>query len=318
MNTVVFAETNDEGKFRKNAAESVSYAKRIAEMAGGRVTAVSFGASDPGDLSRYGADQITNLSGEAGTRFSPELWAQVLSEVAQGEIYILPHSNDGAAMAPFLALKCDAALVTQAIDYPTAVSPLRVKRQAFSGKGMMEVAVQRERVVLTLVQNSVGQTEWDCQSGVTEKSVHWGSPKVVVKSRALAKGKVDLKEADVVVSAGRGLKGPENWGMIETLAELLNAAVACSKPVSDLGWRPHSEHVGQTGKTIAPNLYIAIGISGAIQHLAGVSGSKNILVINSDPDAPFFQAADYGVVGDLFKVVPQLIAKLKAYRTQNA
>ncbi|MEH0007772.1 MAG: electron transfer flavoprotein subunit alpha/FixB family protein [Flavobacteriales bacterium] len=317
MNTVVFAETNSEGKFRKSAAESVSYAKHIAGMAGGRVVAVTFGASEPGDLSRYGADEIANLTDKELTRFSPEIWAQALSEAAQGEVHILPHSNDGASMAPFLALKRDAALVTGAIAYPSAVSPLRVKRNAFSGKGIMEVAVEGERAVLTVMPNSVGKKESGSQSEITEKSMHLDVPKVTVKSQELTQGKVDVKEANVVVSAGRGLKGPENWGMIEELSELLNGATACSKPVSDMGWRPHSEHVGQTGKTIAPDLYIAIGISGAIQHLAGVNGSKNIVVINSDPDAPFFQAADYGIVGDLFKVVPQLIAELKKYHIQN-
>lgn len=317
MNVVAFAETQSDGRFKKSAAEAVSYGKHIAQMAGGTLTAVAFDTAEPGALGRYGADHIVNVSGEALRDASPEGNAQALSEAAQGDLYILSHSNDGAALAPFLALKRNAALVTHAISYPSALSPLVVKRNAFSGKGIMEVSAQGEQLVLTVMPNSVGAKESHSEAEVRAKSVSLPPPRTAVQSRELSSGKVDLKEADVVISAGRGLKGPENWGMIEELAEVLNGATACSKPVSDTGWRPHSEHVGQTGKTIAPKLYIAIGISGAIQHLAGVSGSKHIVVINRDADAPFFKAADYGVVGDLFEVVPQLIEKLKAYRAQN-
>lgn len=314
MNTIVFAETNAEGQFKKNAAEVVSYGKHLADMAGGTLTAVSFRASEPGDLGRYGADHIVNITNEVLGSFSPEVWAQALLEAATGDMYVLPHSSDAASMAPFLALKREAALVTNALAHPSAISPLKVKRNAFSGKGIMEVVAAEKSVVLTLMQNSVGEKESISKPEITQKSVSLDTPRIGVESKDMASGKIDLKEADIVVSGGRGLKGPENWSMIETLAKQLKAATACSKPVSDMGWRPHSEHVGQTGRTIAPNLYIAIGISGAIQHLAGVSGSKHILVINSDSDAPFFKAADYGIVGDLFEVVPQLIEKLKAYQ----
>ncbi len=320
MPIFVFAETHD-GHYKKAALEAVSYAKAIADLAGDTVTAVAFNATESSDkLYAHGAQKVVKVDNDALKNFDPTAYAKALAEVANGaDTFVLASTNDSSSVAPLLALKLNASLVTNVENAPTSVSPFTVQRKAFSGKGIETVAVEGAKVI-TVLQNSFGIKD-NAVSGTEEAgnvSVSAADAKVTVESVEHASaGKVDLNEAEIVVSAGRGLKGPENWGMIEDLANVLDAATASSKPVADVGWRPHSEHVGQTGKAIAPNLYFAIGISGAIQHLAGVNGSKTIVVINNDPEAPFFKAADYGIVGDAFEVVPKLTEEIKKLKGKN-
>jgi electron transfer flavoprotein alpha subunit len=313
MAIFVYAESHD-GKYKKAGLEAVSYAKAVADLAGDTVTAIAFNVSDASEeLFKHGASKVLKVDNASLKNFDTNSYAKALAELANGEVVVLPSTNDGASVAPLLALKLSAALITNVEKAPTSVAPLTVARKAFSGKGIETVSASG-KVVITVLQNSFGIKE-NAASGTEEVvsvSVSDADVKVKVTGVEVAQtGAIDLKEAEVVVSAGRGLKGPENWGMIEELASLLGAATASSKPVADIGWRPHAEHVGQTGKAIAPNLYIAVGISGAIQHLAGVNGSKTIVVINNDPEAPFFKAADYGIVGDAFEVVPKLIEEVK-------
>ena len=317
MAIFVYAESHD-GKYKKAGLEAVAYGKATADVAGDTVTAIVFGNAAADELYRYGASKVVKVSNDTLAKFDANAYAKAIAEVAQGDIVVLPSTNEGGTIAPVLAYKTGASLVTNVEKAPKSVSPFTVERKAFSGKGIETVAVSG-KVVVTVLQNAFGTKE-NAVSGTEESatvSVSDADAKVKVISTELAStDKIDLKEAEIVVSAGRGLKGPENWGMIEELANVLGAATASSKPVADIGWRPHSEHVGQTGKAIAPNLYIAIGISGAIQHLAGVNGSKTIVVINNDPEAPFFKAADYGIVGDAFEVVPKFIEELKKYKGQ--
>ncbi|MGA9212898.1 electron transfer flavoprotein subunit alpha/FixB family protein [Kaistella sp.] len=314
MAVYVYAE-NINGIYKKAAFEAVSYAKSIADKTGDTVTAISVNPTDSSDLLyKYGANQVLNIKDDGLKSFSAKAYAQAVNEVADGNIIVFPHTTDASSVAPMLAIMKDYSLITNALETPESISPFQVKRRAFSGKGMMHTKADAAGVIVTVSQNAFGIKE-NVVSGTEEvKNLSVANEDTKVISHEQSSGKLDLKEAEIVVSAGRGMKGPENWGMIEDLANLLGAATACSKPVSDIGWRPHSEHVGQTGKAISPNLYIAVGISGAIQHLAGVNSSKTIVVINSDPEAPFFKSADYGVVGDAFQIIPQLTEKIKALK----
>lgn len=316
MAILVYAESH-EGQYKKAAFEAISYAKSIADQSGETVTAVAFNANASSDaLYQYGASKVLKVNNDGLKSFSINAYAQVLSELKEGDTIVLPATIDASSFAPLLALKTEATLVTNLTAAPSQVAPFTAERKAFSGKGIETIQVSEGAKVLTVLQNAFGLkenpvagTEETVEVSITEES-----KLELIKSEQVATGKVDLKEAEIVVSAGRGMKGPENWGMIEELADLLGAATACSKPVSDIGWRPHEEHVGQTGKAISPNLYIAVGISGAIQHLAGVNSSKTIVVINSDPEAPFFKSADYGIVGDAFEVVPKLNEALRKFK----
>ncbi|WP_395093792.1 electron transfer flavoprotein subunit alpha/FixB family protein [Vaginella massiliensis] len=314
MAIFVFAETHN-GHYKKAALEAVSYGKAIADLAGDTVTAIAFNPTENSEnLYQHGASKVVKVDNAALKNFDASLYAKAIAEVANGaETVVLPSTNDSSSIAPLLSLKLNAALVTNVEKAPSSVAPFTVDRKAFSGKGIETVAIEGAKVI-TVLQNAFGVKE-NAVSGTEESvSVAVSEADAKVKVEAIEEastGKLDLKEAEIVVSAGRGLKGPENWGMIEELADVLGAATASSKPVADIGWRPHAEHVGQTGKAIAPNLYIAVGISGAIQHLAGVNGSKTIVVINNDPEAPFFKAADYGIVGDAFEVVPKLTEEIK-------
>lgn len=315
MAIFVFAESH-EGKYKKAGLEAVSYAKVTADLSGDTVTAIVFGDSPADELYKYGASKVLKIQNDVLNKFDANSYAKALAEVAQGDIIILPSTNEGATIAPILAYKTGASLVTNVEKAPSSVSPFTVARKSFSGKGIETVSVTG-KIVITILQNSFGikESQVSGTEEVASISVTDSDVKVKVISTDLASSnKIDLKEADIVVSAGRGMKGPENWGIIEDLASVLGAATASSKPVADVGWRPHAEHVGQTGKAIAPKLYIAIGISGAIQHLAGVNGSKTIVVINNDPEAPFFKSADYGIVGDAFDVVPKLTEELKKFK----
>jgi electron transfer flavoprotein alpha subunit len=267
----------------------------------------------------YGASKV--LLAKNNTAADNEQLTKLIAHAATDEsskIIILPHDYSGKAIAGRVAARLNAGLVSGAIALPETSSVFSVKKAVFSGKAFANYEVKSDVKVISVMPNSVGAEKSGSPAQVTEYNKDLGTPRVVVKEVKKKGGEgISLTEADIVVSAGRGLKGPENWGIIETLAKELGAATACSRPVSDIGWRPHHEHVGQTGTAIRPNLYFAIGISGAIQHLAGVNGSKVIVVVNTDPEAPFFKAADYGVVGDAFEVIPKLTEAVKKFKASH-
>lgn len=322
MSVLVYVEQVD-GKFKKSVFEAVSYAKAIAAQTGTNLTAIAIGEvaeNELQELGKYGAEKILSVTNADLRNFINQAYAAVLTEAAQkenAEIIVLSNSFSGKGLAPRVAVKLKAGLVDGAVELPNLDGgKFLVKKNAFSGKAFAVTELTSAIKVIALNPNAFGVKE-NPVSPVIEAfspAVQPTDLTAIVKEIVRAADKVSLPDAELVVSAGRGLKGPENWGMIEELAGLLGAATACSKPVSDADWRPHSEHVGQTGIAISPNLYIAIGISGAIQHLAGVSSSKVIVVINKDPEAPFFKVADYGIVGDAFEVVPKLIEALKAHQ----
>lgn len=318
MSVLVFADATN-GKFKKSAFEVVSYGKKVAEQLNTNLVAVTVNVSANEELFTYGAEKVISVSESKLTSFNAKAYSSIIKQVAEVEnatVIVLDSSIDTLHIAPLVAVSLDAGYVSNVIDLPTSTSPFTIKRKVFSNKGFANTVISTEKKIVGVAKNSFGIHENPVSGTVQEMSISLSDADFGVKSEKVEKasGKVTIADADVVVSAGRGLKGPENWGMIEELATVLGAATACSKPVSDLGWRPHGEHVGQTGKPVASNLYIAIGISGAIQHLAGVNASKVKVVINSDPEAPFFKAADYGIVGDAFQVVPELITKLKAFK----
>jgi len=318
MSVLVYTESN-QGTFKKAALEVASYAKAVASQMGTTVTAVTFNASDASELSNYGVDKILNITNTS--EFNAKVYADALKQAAEkveAKVVIVSSSADSKYLAPLLAVGLHAGYASNVVEVPTSISPFAVKRTAFTNKAFNITEINTDIKVVGVSSNSYGLVENSGSATVEDFSPNLKTSNTKVQSIDKASDKVSIADADIVVSGGRGLKGPENWGMIEELADVLGAATACSKPVSDLGWRPHSEHVGQTGKPVASNLYIAIGISGAIQHLAGVNASKVKVVINTDPEAPFFKAADYGIVGDAFEVVPQLIKKLKEFKAQNA
>lgn len=316
MSVLVFADST-QGKFKKTAFEVVCFGKKVAEQMGSNLVVLTINANDASELYKYGAEKVITVSNENLSPFNAKKYASVLQQVADAEnanTIVVDSSIDGLYLAPIVAVNLEAGYVSNVVAVPSNTNPFIVKRKAFSNKAFSNTVISTDKKVIGLAKNSFGIHE-NLVAGTSE-SFDATIADSGVKSENVERvtGKVTIADADIVVSAGRGLKGPENWGMIEELAEVLNAATACSKPVSDLGWRPHGEHVGQTGKPVASNLYIAIGISGAIQHLAGINASKVKVVINTDPEAPFFKAADYGVVGDAFEVVPKLIEKLKAFK----
>ena len=318
MSILIYAESA-EGKFKKVAFELASYAKKVAEKMGTTVTAVAINAGDVSGLSKYGVDKVLKVTNDKLGAFNAKAYADVIKQAAQKEgtkVVILSSTTDSLYLAPLVAVGLNAGYASNVVALPESTSPFTVKRNAFSNKAFNITEVTTDVKVLGIAKNSFGLVE--SASSLTEEdftpSLNDADFSVKVESVEKVTGKVTIADAEIVVSAGRGLKGPENWGMIEELAAVLGAATACSKPVSDLGWRSHSEHVGQTGKPVAANLYIAVGISGAIQHIAGINSSKVKVAINTDPEAPFFKVADYGVVGDAFQVVPALIEKLKAFK----
>jgi len=319
MPVLIYTE-NTGGKFKKSIFEAVSYARAVADKNNTSLTAISIGDVNKDELSalgKYGANKVLNVSGDKLKNFVNQAYASIIAEAAKKEgadIVVLSNTFSGRGLAPRLGVKLEAGVADGVVALPEQDGgKFTVKKTAFSGKAFATVELTSANKVIALIPNSYkvvetgGAAQIEDFNAETKDSDFRAMLKEIVRSA----DKVSLPDAEIVVSGGRGLKGPENWGMVEELANLLGAATACSKPVSDAGWRPHSEHVGQTGIAISPNLYIAIGISGAIQHLAGVSSSKVIVVINKDAEAPFFKVADYGIVGDAFEVVPKLIAAVK-------
>ena len=322
MSVLVYTSSSD-GKFKKSAFEVVSFGKKVAEELGTNLIALTINAEEVSELQTYGAESIVTVMNDQLTVFNAKGYAAVIHQVAAAKaatVVVVDSSIDGLYLGPLLAVSLDAGYASNVVAAPSSIAPFTVKRKAFSNKGFNNTVISTENKVIGLAKNSFGIHENPVTASVESFDAFITASDLGVTSTSVDKavGKVTIADADVVVSAGRGLKGPENWGMVEELADVLGAATACSKPVSDLGWRPHGEHVGQTGKPVATNLYIAIGISGAIQHLAGINASKVKVVINTDPEAPFFKAADYGIVGDAFDVVPQLITKLKDFKAQNS
>lgn len=323
MSVLVYIE-NSEGKFKKSGFEVVSYAKAIATQLGTSLTAISIGNvadDDLKSLGNYGVDKVLTVNHQNLKSFVNQAYAAIIAQAVKTfdfNVIVLSNTFSGKGLSPRIAVKLQAGLVDGAISLPDiSEGNFVVKNNVFSSKAIAYLEITSPIKVVSLMPNAYKVVETgglaELETFAYEASENDFTS--IIKEIVKASDKVSLPDAEIVVSAGRGLKGPENWGMIEELAQLLGAAVACSKPVSDAHWRPHEEHVGQTGITVSPNLYIAIGISGAIQHLAGVSSSKIIVVINSDANAPFFKVADYGIVGDAFQIVPQLIAAVKAIKS---
>ena len=322
MSVLVYTES-DNGKFKKNALEVASYASEVAKQLGTTATAISINATENESLGNYGISKVLKVNNDKLKTFNAKAFASIIAEAVKNEgakVIIVSSSSDTKYLAPILAAKLGAGYAANVVAAPESINPLTVKRTVFSNKGFAHTQINTDIKIISVSYNSFGLFENNTSATIEDFNISPSDSDFSTKSIEIDKvvGKATIADADIVVSGGRGLKGPENWGMIEELADILGAATACSKPVSDMGWRPHSEHVGQTGKPVASNLYIAIGISGAIQHLAGVSASKTKVVINTDPEAPFFKAADYGIVGDAFEVVPKLIEKLKEFKAQNA
>lgn len=322
MSVLVYIENTD-GQLKKSAFEVATYGKDIATQLNTEAIALSIGDISTDELSKlgaYGISKVYHVTNDDLKTFVNQAYASIVAAAAKQEnasVVVLSNTFSGKGLAPRLATKLEAGIVSGAISLPTINgNTLEVQKTAFSNKAIATVVVDSAVKVITINPNSYTVKEVGGSAAVENFTapVQSSDFSTVVKDIVRATDKISLPEAEIVVSAGRGMKGPENWAMIEELAEVLGAATACSKPVSDAGWRPHSEHVGQTGIVVSPNLYIAIGISGAIQHLAGVSSSKTIVVINKDPEAPFFKVADYGIVGDAFTIVPKLIEALKAHK----
>ena len=318
MSVLVYTE-NWDGKFKKLSFELVSYATRVAKMLNTSVTAVSIGKVDENELIRlgsYGAHKIININNDQLTAFDSQAYTSVLSEISQIEnstVIIFSNNNAGKAIAPRLSVRLKAGVGSGVSRLPLNLNPFTVYKRTYSGNAFAHLVIRSDVKILTLAQNSFDliETANDATIENLNVSVDGSLLKTVVKDVQKQTGKIVLTDADIVVSGGRGMKSPDNWPSLVELATLLGAATACSRPVSDEGWRPNEEHTGQTGKIISPNLYIAVGISGATQHLAGISSSKYIVAINTDKDAPIFEAAQYGIIGDAMKVLPKLVEAVK-------
>lgn len=319
MSVLVYAD-NHNGKFPKSSLEAVSYGAKLAAMLGTDAVALTTGTiQGDGGLGAAGASKV--LVGSANSSDSQQMTRMVVAAAAQvsADVVVFSHDIAGKLVAPRVAARLDAGLVPGATSLPVSASDFTVKKNVFSGKAIADITITSAKKVVTVLPNSFGVSAEGAAAAVETFNTDLGAAGIKVKEvkSETKDGEIPLPEAEIVVSGGRGMKGPEHWGPIEDLAKVLGAATACSRPVADIGWRPHHEHVGQTGVTIRPNLYFAIGISGAIQHLAGVNGSKTIVVINKDPEAPFFKAADYGIVGDAFDVLPKIIEAAKQFKAAN-
>lgn len=315
---LVFAEATN-GKFKKAAHEAVTYGAKTAAALGSECVALTLGeVEDAGDLGRFGASKVYNIDAPELTAFDSSVYTAAIAGAAKSlgaKIIVLLHNSTGKNLVGRLSARLDAGSAPGVNSIPSVTGgEFKVRKAVFSGKAFADVTIKTDYKVISLAGNSIPVEESGSAVNVESLSVDLPAPKTKVIETKRAEGITPLPEAELVVSGGRGLKGPENWGVIEDLAEVLGATMACSRPVADVNWRPHHEHVGQTGVAIRPNLYIAAGISGAIQHLAGVNSSKTIVVVNTDAEAPFFKAADYGVVGDLFEVLPRLTEAVKKYK----
>src|SRR5512133_1451757 len=321
MSVLVYTE-NWDVKFKKLSFELVSYAAAVARMMDTSVTAVSIGKVDVAELNKlgtYGANKIISINSDRLTVFDNQVYTSVLSEVALKEnaaVIIISNNNSGKAIAPRLSVRLKAGVGSGVSKLPLNLDPFTVYKRTYSGNAFAHLVIKSDKKILTLAQNSFDLVETPVNAAIENLNPEIDGTllKTVIKDTQKQTGKILLTDADIVVSGGRGMKSADNWPSLVQLADLLGAATACSRPVSDEGWRPHEEHTGQTGKIIAPNLYIAVGISGATQHLAGISSSKYIVAINTDKDAPIFEAAQYGIVGDAMKVLPKLVEAVKEIR----
>jgi electron transfer flavoprotein alpha subunit len=315
MSVLIFIDSAD-GHVKKASLEAMSYGAKIAEQLGTAAEGIVLGtiSDDLASLGKYGVKKIHKVAGDSLNHLDAQIYTNVIAQVAKATgatVIVFSNNADGKAIAPRLSVRLKAGLVSGAVALPDTNSGFIVKKNVFSGKAFANISVSTDIKIISLSPNAYKIVAGEGTAEVVAFNATVDTPKIKVTNVTKASGEVPLTEAEIVVSAGRGMKGPENWGMVEELAKALHAATACSRPVADAHWRPHNEHVGQTGIAIAPNLYIAIGISGAIQHLAGVNRSKVIVVINKDPEAPFFKAADYGIVGDAFEIVPEMTEAIK-------
>ena len=302
------------GKIKKSGLELASYGRKIADDKGLKLTAVGFNIEDYSVLNKYGVDKLYNVETGEDIFFDVDRYSETITKIVKEEnasLIVVSSSADGRYLGPILSVKTQSAYISNVVEVPSQYEPIQVKCSCFTNKAFKISKSLKNRTIISLLSNSFGLNEKASSLELINHNYENGTVNLKVDSVDKVSDKVSIADAQIVVSGGRGLKGPENWHLIEDLAEVLGAATACSKPVSDMGWRPHSEHVGQTGKPVASNLYIAVGVSGAIQHLAGINSSKIKVVINNDPEAPFFKAADYGIVGDAFDVIPKLTEKLK-------
>ena len=315
MSVLIFIDTAG-GHVKKASLEVLTYGAKVAELLGTTAEGVVLGTvnEDLSALGKYGVTKIHQIANDSLNHLDAQVFTKVIAQVAEAsgaEVIVFSNNVDGKSIAPRLSARLKAGLVAGAVSLPDINNGFVIKKNVFSGKAFANIAVNTTIKIISLSPNAYQTIVGEGIAEVVSFNATVDTPKIKVTNVTKASGDVPLTEAEIVVSAGRGLKGPENWGMVEELAKTLHAATACSRPVADAHWRPHNEHVGQTGFAIAPNLYIAIGISGAIQHLAGVNRSKVIVVINKDPEAPFFKAADYGIVGDAFEVVPKMTEAIK-------
>ena len=320
MSILIFLDQAD-GHIKKASLEAASYGAAIAQQTGTTAEAIVLGTvtEDLAALGQYGLSKVHTVSNATLNQLDAQVYAKVIAEAAAASgatVIVFSNNLTGKAVAPRLSVRLKAGLVTGAVALPDTSNGFIVKKNVFSGKAFANVSINTAIKIISLNTNAYSITTTEAVATVAEFATSVDSPKVQVTATNKVAGEVPLTEADIVISGGRGLKGPENWALVTDLAKLLGAATACSRPVADINWRPHHEHVGQTGIAIAPNLYFAIGISGAIQHLAGVNRSKTIVVINKDPEAPFFKAADYGIVGDAFEVMPKIIEAVKKLKAQ--
>ena len=323
MSVLVFLE-NWDGKFKKLSFELVSYASKVAEMYGDQAVALSIGKVDLPELEKlaaYGANKVISIENDMIKAFDDQAYTSIIADVAKktaANVLVFANNNSGKALAPRLSVRLKAGVASGVSKLPVSINPFVVYKKVYSGKAFANVAIKTDIKILTLAQNSFELNE-SPKAFIIEKmdvQIDGNLMKTQVKDVQKQSGKILITDADIVVSGGRGMKSPDNWGPLVELANLLGAATACSRPVSDEGWRSHDEHTGQTGKIIAPNLYFAIGISGATQHLAGISSSKFIVAINTDKDAPIFEAAQYGIVGDAQKVLPKLVEAVKEMKSK--
>tara|TARA_B100000902_G_C27267471_1_gene894406 strand:+ start:302 stop:1252 length:951 start_codon:yes stop_codon:yes gene_type:complete len=316
MAIVVYLETEN-GNFKKSALEVSSYGRKLADETKTNLYGITFNSSASLKIQKYGVEKLINI--KTDNVFDAKIYAELLCKCFKdlgGTIFITGSSADSRFIFPIVSITLGASYASNVVEFPSSFSPLVLKRSAFTNKGFVFTELKTNHKIIGILNNSYGIYESERKLEVIEYTPEDMDSNIQVESIKEDEEKISIADAEIVVSGGRGLKGPENWSLVEDLAKTLGAATACSKPVSDMGWRPHSEHVGQTGKPVASNLYIAIGVSGAIQHLAGINASKCKVVINNDPEAPFFKAADYGVVGDAFEVVPKLIDGLKKFKSR--